>query len=339
MESSQNKILKKNKKKKNILKRWTPRAIKRIIKNASPTRKATPKTCGLFMTNKCNLKCMGCRRSVLNIEDSKEISLSTVKKLLSLYPDIKSFSIGGFGEPTLCEEFVNIMDFLKREGKKANIITNGTSINKILRLKYKPDRIIVSLYGYDAKSYLFYTGIEVYNQVMNNFLRLKAHFDNVGLVYIVTRENYRNLEKILPLCDKLKPDFLQLINYLAYDITKSDEVNKIITVKDNEIIEYIKRLCKNRDYIKEKPVYIDFENPKFNCTSYDTRINLDGDGNIGGCLRQIPPDSSFGNIFREKEPFNSTEMRRLRRLQHTMAKKEKTPHKECNYCFGNWYPQ
>ncbi len=339
MNITQNEILKKSKKKKNILKRWIPEKIKKTYKNILLKRKAIPKTCGLFMTDKCNLKCLGCRRSVLNVNDSKEMELSTVKKLVSLYPSIKAFTVAGFGEPTLCEEFVDIMDFLKKEEKKIHIITNCTNIDKILRLKYKPDRITASLYGYDANSYLIYTGLDTYNQVINNFLRLKEHFNNVRLLYIVTRDNYRNLDKIVSLCDRLKPDFLHLINYLAYDITNKDEVQKIITVKDNRIIKYLEELYKSRDYIEEKPVYVDSEHPKFNCRSYDSRINLDGDGNIGGCLRQIPPDSSFGNIFREKDPFNSTEMRRLRRLQHTMAKKGKTPHKECNYCFGNWYPQ
>ncbi len=332
MNRTQKKILKKQK---NFLKR----CLSEKIKNIFLKRKATPKTCTLFMTDKCNLKCLGCRRNVLNVNDSKEMRLNTVKKLLSSYPNIKSFSIGGFGEPTLCEEFVDVAEFLKKEGKKIHIITNGTNTNKILHLKYTPDLITVSLYGYDANSYSVYTGVDAYNPVIKNFLRLKEQFKNVRLLYILTRKNYRDLDKILSLCDRLKPDFLQLINYLAYDIAKDEEVQKIITVKDNEIIECIDELCKDRDYVKEKPVYIDFEHPKFNCRSYDSRINLDGDGNIGGCLRQNPPDSSYGNIFREKDPFNSTEMKRLRRLQHTMSKTKKLPHKECNYCFGNWYPK
>jgi MoaA/NifB/PqqE/SkfB family radical SAM enzyme len=328
-----------NEKDKNLLKGYLPDRLKKTIKETFLKSRATPKNCSLFMTNRCNFKCRGCRRSVLHVDKSKEMKLDTVKILLSLYPNINYFSIAGFGEPTLCEEFVNIVEFLKKEGKTIHIITNGTNIDKILPLKYRPDRLTISLYGYDAESYLTYTGVDAYNQVIKNFLRLNKQFKKVRLLYILTRKNYRDLDKILSLCDRLKPDFLQLINYLAYDITKDGEVQKIITVKDNAIIEYIDELCKNRNYVKEKPVYIDFEHPKFNCSSYDSRINLDGEGNIGGCLRQNPPDSSYGNIFIEKDPFNSTEMKRLRRLQHTMAKTKKPPHKECNYCFGNWYPK
>jgi molybdenum cofactor biosynthesis enzyme MoaA len=337
MNNYQEKKLKKIENKyKTFLKRQMPSGLKNVLKRALVKRKKVPYTCGLFMTDRCNFKCLGCRRSISNINNSKEMKLNTVKQLLSLYSSIKSFTVAGFGEPTLCEEFVDIVQFLKKEEKKVNIITNGTNIDKILQLKYRPDRITISLYGYDAHSYLTYTRVDKYNHVIENFLRLNEDFNNVRLLYILTRKNYRDLEKILLLCDRLKPDFLQLINYLAYDIANKVEVQKIITVEDKKIIEYIDELCKSRDYIRIKPVYIDLENPKFNCRSYNSRINLDGNGNIGGCLRQKPPDSSYGNIFKEKDPFNSTEMKRLRRLQHTMAKTKKPPHEECNYCFGNW---
>jgi len=338
MNKTQEKMLEKSERNyKSLLKRWMPDGLKKMIKSILLKRRRVSYTCGLFMTDRCNFKCLGCRRSILNVSNSKEIKLNTVKKLLSLYPTIKSFSIAGFGEPTLCEEFIGVVEFLKKEGKKVNIITNGTNIKKFLELNCQVDQISVSLYGYDVNSYRLYTRVNAYKRVIGNFLRLKEKFGNVGISYILTRENYSDLDKLLPLCDKLKPDFLHLINYLAYDYTNIKEKQKILTVKDKKIINYIDKICESRDYIKIRPVYIDFENPKFGCTSYDSRINLDGDGNIGGCMRQIPPDLSFGNIFREKDPFNSMEMKKLRKIQHTMAKTKKTPHKECHYCFGNWY--
>lgn len=81
-----------------------------------------------------------------------------------------------------------------------------------------------------------------------------------------------------------------------------------------------------------RPVYVDFDNPKFNCRSYEYVIKLDGAGNIGGCQRQIPPDASFGNIFRDKDPYNSLKMCKMREQMH----KRTYPHNECCFCFGNW---
>ena len=134
----------------------------------------------------------------------------------------------------------------------------------------------------------------------------------------------------------VSPQFVLKSNQIKSNRLKSNktrkEVQKIITVKDARIINYVNNMCKERDYIKVKPIYIDFNKPKFNCMSYYSKINLDGNGDIGGCGRQIPPNSCFGNIFTDKDSFNSLEMNRLRGL----IDKKHYAHKECAFCFGNW---
>ena len=113
-----------------------------------------------------------------------------------------------------------------------------------------------------------------------------------------------------------------------------DKIQKIITVKDTHIINYINKMCAGRKYIKLKPIYAGFDDPRFNCKSYYYIINLDGDGNVGGCQRQIPPDASFGNIFTDKDPYNSLEMRKIRDLIHHKS----YAHRACCSCFGKWSP-
>lgn len=320
------------------LKRLIPDSVKKLIKRVLLKIRAVPTTCRLFMTERCDFKYLvGCRANIRGVNNPKEMRLSPVKKLVSLYPYINSFIITGFGEPTLCNEFVDVVNFLGKKGKTLTIITNGTNLEKLLSLTYKPDYISISLYGYDKESYLRYTGVDAYSTVVNNFLKLKNRFNNVGFLYVLTKNNFKDLKNLLYLCDKLNPDFLHLNNYLACDPNDVEEVKRIITNKDTEIITNIEEHCRNRDYVKIKPVYVDFKKPEFFCTSYDYTINLDGDGNIGGCLMQIPPNPSFGNIFKDNDPYNSLEMSKLRKLQHSMVKTKKTPHIECHYCFGNWY--
>jgi len=83
----------------------------------------------------------------LGVETSNDMTKATVKKLLSIYPSIRSFSISGQGEPTLCLGFVDIVDFLKQEGKNVGVITNGTNPEKLLSLTCQPDYTSISLYG------------------------------------------------------------------------------------------------------------------------------------------------------------------------------------------------
>lgn len=149
----------------------------------------------------------------------------------------------------------------------------------------------------------------------------------------MTKDNYGSLERILSLCDELDPDFLHLVNYLAYDPGDREETCKIITTKDIDIIHFVEDSCQGREYVRVRPVYIDPEHIPFKCRSYDYKLNVDGEGNIGGCQRQLPPAAAYGNIFKDEDPFNSQGMRVPRRR---MLRK-KTAHDECRFCFGNWY--
>jgi radical SAM protein with 4Fe4S-binding SPASM domain len=259
------------------------------------------------------------------------MTVATVKKLLSIYPSIRFFSLSGQGEPTLCDGFVDVVNFLKQKGKHVEVVTNGTNPEKLLSLVFEPDSISISLYGYDDKSYLAYTGAPAYSKVIEGYLKLRDKLRNVGFSWIVTRENYRQLDHLLPLCDRLQPAFLHLVNYIASS-HEGREIERIITVKDTEIADYLEDVCAGRTYVKVKPILVDFDNPQYHCTSYARKINVDGDGNIGGCQRQVPPSSHFGNIFRDEDPYNSPEMRRLRRI----AQQRRHPHAECHLCFGSW---
>lgn len=309
-----------------------PNPVKRILKKRLHlTNRPTPHSCSLYMTDRCNFKSPGCYKNLIGVKHSKEMTLATVQKLLSLYPSLNAFTVAGLGEPTLCSDFVDIINFLKKNGKFVGVITNDTNLNKLFELAYEPNYISINLNGYDNDNY-FTTGISAFNRVLKTFSTLKVRYKNVGFSYTLNRANYRDLDKILLLCDELKPEFLHLTNYLVHDPTVTREVQKIITVKDTEIIDYIDEICVGRDYIKVKPVYVDFENPKFNCRSYDYVITVDGEGNIGGCQRQVSPDASFGNIFTDKDPYNSLKMRKLGEHMH----KKSYPHKECRFCFENW---
>ncbi len=316
-------------------KQLIPKSIKRFLKEfytSKIQRRCKPRSATLFLTDKCNFMCQGCRRLQLGIDKSKDMSLVTVQRLLSLYPEIERFCIAGQGEPTLSPNFIEITNYLKKIGKNVSIVSNGTNPTKLLDLSYEPDSISISLYGSTSQQYKSYTGSDVFDIIVNSFKQLRSRFNNVGISFIVNRENYKELEDILSLSDKIAPNFVDLHNYLAYDFNNKDEMSKIITTRDNEIIDHINSVCSGRRYLINKPIYIDREKPKLLCRSYNYLINLDGSGNIGGCQRQISPNQEFGNIFHELDPHNSKKMSELRKKIY----KSQLIHTECYFCFGNW---
>ena len=310
-----------------------PKPIKRGAKWVQgQLNKNRPIAASLFMTERCNLKCKGCRRSVIGVLKSGEMTLDVVKRLLDIYPNIKSFCIAGLGEPTLNRDFTEIVDYLIEQNKDVDIITNGTNAGPILAIKLSKVSVSISLNGHDEKSYEYYTGTNQFIQVIENFQKIRTRFSNIGFSYILSKANATDLPKVLELCDNLKPTFLHLQNYLAYDIMNANETAKIITVNDIEIVHMIERDIKNRKYFISKPTFINLDKQINRCISYSRVINVDGAGNIGGCQRQIPPNERYGNIFEDDNPFNSKEMERLRQLKQKTGRY----HDECRYCFGNW---
>lgn len=310
---------------------WVRKQASEMVVDAV-SKKVAPQTCTLFMTDRCNFSCHGCYRKMIGINKFNDMKLSTVEKLLSTYPSVNSFCVAGLGEPTLCSDFANIVNYLIEAGKYVGIITNGTNLGEFQKLKHQPAYISISLYGYSNESYKSYCRVPAFEKVIYNYFRLKAVFNRVGFSYIVNKENYKDIGMMLTICDELNPDFLHLVNYLAYDISNPSEIKKIITKQDKEIISAVDTLCEGRSYVELRPIYIDLDNPGHGCKSYNSLINLDGEGNIGGCQRQIPPSTAFGNIFYDGDPFNSLKMQEMR----SAITQNRYPHNECQFCFGNW---
>lgn len=317
-------------------KQLVPKQIKKFLKElyiSKIQKRAEPRSASLYLTDRCNFNCSGCRRQHIGIDKSKDMSLSTVQRLLSLYPTVERFCIAGQGEPTLCTAFVEIVDYLKKIGKFVTIVTNGTNPSKILALSCEPDCISISLYGFNKQQYISYTGADLFENVIDSFKKLRNRFNNVGISFIVNKSNYKELDGILSLCEVLNPAFVDLHNYLAYDPDNQMEISKIIKTQDIEIIDYINSVCNGRSYLINKPIYINLEKSKLLCRSYNYVINLDGSGNIGGCQRHITPKPEFGNIFNDVDPYNSAAMAGLRKKRF----KKQLIHEECAFCFGNWW--
>jgi|GEM_PF-1640784 len=293
-----------------------------------------PSECTIYMTEVCNFNCAGCRRQTVEKPQHKEVDLELLKNILLEYPTLKAFCIAGYGEPTLAKHFPEVVDYLLENDKYVGIITNGTYPERLLQLKKTPNYISISLYGFNNQQYKDYVGAGVFTKVTENFKKLKERFGNVGFSYFLNKDNYKNLDKILALCDELQPAFLNLANYLAYDSVETEDTRRIIRLTDIEIIRYIEDRISLRKYVNTRPIYLDEGDKEYECPSYKDIINLDGEGNIGGCQRQMPPSVIYGNVYNEADPYNNIQMQTMRKRING----EKYPHPNCVNCFGRHNP-
>jgi sulfatase maturation enzyme AslB (radical SAM superfamily) len=260
------------------------------------------------------------------------MTLAVVRRLLEQYPDIGVFALAGQGEPSLAPEFPAIVRWLTAAGKRIILDTNALHSAPVRGLDGCFTRISLSLYGYNDISYKAYTGVSAFAQVMASYRIFRELCASVCITYIVDRDKLTDLERVFALCDQLRPTRLLLYNPLCYDIADAAQTAKIITARDAGIIEHIGALAAGREYPVDLPPYPDFSQPLNSCRSYCQVINIDGNGDIGGCLRQKIPAAAFGNVFRDEDCFNTAEMLRLRRRQMI----GRPPHAECAVCFGNW---
>ena len=294
-----------------------------------------PNECTIYFTDVCNFSCAGCSRQTVGKPKHKEMDVEMIDKIMYAYPSIKGFCIAGLGEPTASKNFVPVVNHLLDNGKYVGIITNGTYPEKLLQLNKAPGYISISLYGFSGKEYKEWTKVDAFEKVIKNYKALKEKYEKVGFSYILNKDNYKKLDEIIKLCDQLKPSFLNLVNYLSYDSIETADTRRIITFKDVDIIRYIEERCDSRSYIKIRPVYLDEEDTDYACKSYDEVINIDGQGNIGGCQRQITPDIVYGNMYFQDDPYNSIPMQTLR----AGIKEGEYPHFNCKSCFGRYNPQ
>lgn len=293
---------------------------------------AEPPACVLFMTSKCNLACAWCRRKKIGTPKTPDLGLDVLNALLGQYPKVHAFAMAGQGEPTLAREFASVARHLRENGKKLILDTNGVNSKYMEELTGCFARISLSLYGYDRKSFLRYAGVDGFNSVLASWEKYKKIASQTAITIIIDRDRPDELEKTLALCDSLSPDAVLLYNPLCYDPADAPQKAKIIQAKDADAILWIKELAKDRPYHVELPAFPDFERPLNSCRSYCEVINLDGEGNIGGCLRKVLPDKTFGNVFQDEDCFNTPAMSRLRRLQMV----GRPAHAECRDCFGAW---
>jgi len=80
------------------------------------------------LNQNCNLSCSFCLYNETE-KNTDQIDLSTVKKIILLHPSVNTFIITG-GEPSLNKSFFEILNYLKNEGIKAVVFTNGFLVSK-----------------------------------------------------------------------------------------------------------------------------------------------------------------------------------------------------------------
>lgn len=255
------------------------------------------------ITYRCNSDCGMCNR--LKFAKMEELSLDEIKKI---FTDLKKFGISRInltgGEPTLRDDFFEVLDFLTSVDFKITLTTNGTLLNdeKIRRLvKYHSVKVIISVDTLKRELYKKLRGVDALDKVLENidlFKKIAPSYP-LRIHMVISRLNCGEVNDLISFAKK-KNIMLSAApyNYLSHLERKNKEM-----AYDSEtkcVIEAIENLRKHvgQDYLSGFSIFykkaIDWilGKPIGRCNAGYETIYMNVDGNVSACGTLKP----FGNL-------------------------------------------
>lgn len=238
----------------------------------------------------------------------------------------------GYGDPFLCRDLFPIIDMLKSRKKYVGLITNGSLLEKKLSIigNSIPDYISISLNGSNAQTHLAVTGVDDFETVLRGIRKCVSMGILTYLSYICTKENWKDVKPFIKLAKELKVSGVHLHNLLPHfdSIEDGNFWDLVFTVHDKHLIDEMKK-DENADIVLRYPVLIEKGVTRTECRSPWRLMNVDGAGNVGGCLSVAAPQKIDGNIA----DINVWHNPYFEDLRKSLFGEQKDM---CAKCFRNW---
>ncbi|MCW1296183.1 MAG: radical SAM protein [Candidatus Parvarchaeota archaeon] len=247
--------------------------FKRILKTALHPESLKPTTAGIFITYRCNSRCIMC-----NNWRRKTPELPT-ERWKAIFIQLKEFGIKYLnfsgGEPLLRKDLFELAEYAKDLGLRTALFTNGFVIDKFINKLACFDEIAFSLDSLKIHDKI--RGTKLAKKVIGNIeLCLKKGY-NLKITSVLTSINYKEIPELVKFATKrgiaLEPVIVHLdsyyntahhdLNLLKFDVDELDSLlkkyvkNTFVTgvYEDYEIIikklrgEQVKSRCLNPFFI------------------------------------------------------------------------------------------
>jgi radical SAM protein with 4Fe4S-binding SPASM domain len=313
----------------------------------SDIAKTGPAYVDIDLTNRCNLRCLGCPYHSPHVKTDKVPKPAKSDLSINLFKDLcrdlktvntRQFIFQGSGEPLLHPEIFEFIKTAKSSGFHVTLLTNGTLIDKEMArmlVKSRVDIIKVSLWASSSAQYeLNYPGSPSGNfeKVLDGLTylkefksRLNVPNQQVILYHIVNAQNLHSIEKMIELgsereCDGIYFSPMQNVKSQLNSFALSEDEMKIFV---RRLLGMKKRLAltgleHNIGWVVERYRMGDAVWEKMPCyiAWYHARIRVDGSvQSCGRCDHRV----SFGNLNTETFPdiWNSYAIRKFRHQTFT----------------------
>ena len=308
--------------------------------------KSAPPGIEIELTNRCNLACIQCFRSMgLKPYQLGDMNFDHFKKILAQFPLITNLSLNGFGEPMLYPQFFEAVAHARRERPwaKIGIYTNGMLIDeeKAFRLMdcgLTELNISIDAARPDTYKHVRRGGnLEVLHDNIRRLIRTRretrARFPLIGLNYVLLNDNEGELVPFVEQAAEFGVDFINCISYAGYDWGFKNRRTKA---------GYQKELAAARVRIDELGVRVksfpsddlSWSDPKrpFSCGFFwgeEFRVTYGGDITLG-CCTPFKETYSYGNLL--KTPFWEIWNNERFQTNRDRARRRIAPNEPCASC-------
>lgn len=254
-----------------------------------------PITADIFLTNYCNNHCPYCTykrweldAGAYSMEYGEFVKYAERLKELG----VRGFILSGGGEPTMCQDFIFITQWLEEQGIHYGINTN---LNQMVYIK--PDYLKVSLDGWNEDTYEARRGVRMYKAVCENICKYaewkKEHSPKtqLGIQCVVNSPAEATL---FYLANKDLP-----VDYMVFRPIESTGGKNYMTGVQKAVAEcsirQIECLAKEDDRVKLNYKWRMLDDFDGSCPAHWSQIAIDERGNVMYCCHK--PFQTVGNIL------------------------------------------
>lgn len=313
-----------------------------------------PITLSIVATGRCNLSCDMCPTHSKLIPDgylyaqqsTKDMSFQTFKKIIDKFKESIIVQIIGAAEPLLNRDLFKMIDYAGSKKMKVKTFSNGVVVSDYIDeiTNSKLNNITISINGHNKEEFHRMTGMpeDIYLKIYVGVKKLiekknkNASKVSVKLSFIIDRQNYKDISRMIGLSEELGVDGCLLCNFLPSPFDGFNPEERCIFSDDSEVINSIQGFKRNlTKRLRKKvsfPVFLDRACKKKKCNIHFYQIRIDGKEQASSCSTMLL--NMNGNPhFLEKDIWNHTFFKSMRRK---FLKKNATLDWPCRFCPSNF---
>lgn len=185
-------------------------------------------------TGQCNLRCAMCPRLAW-ADDSGHMTAACYDSLLSglpaTAPNGVTLAFGGFGEPTVHPQFLDMVERARRGQRRVELITNGTTMTEDLVQRLAElgvAQVTVSIDGGSDDAYVAMRGTDrtaalAAVSLLREHARRGPRRMSVGVACVATRQTVESLPALIAMAQRLALDFVSISNIVPHTREMADD--------------------------------------------------------------------------------------------------------------------